>query len=115
MNIEILIDYANSLKGAEVYFKTEWNCYYFSLLGKCFGMLNDDSVTLKGDPEENIYLRNKYEDIIPGYHTNKKHWNTINLNSIELTSDDYESMIHKSYKLVYKKLTKIDKEIVEEM
>lgn len=71
------IQYAESLKGADVYYRDSWECYYFSLLGKCFGMMNDVRITLKGEPDENILLREKYHDITPGYYANKQHWNSI--------------------------------------
>ncbi len=37
------------------------------------------SISLKGIPEENYLLRDVYESVIPGYHLNKEHWNTIKL------------------------------------
>lgn len=110
-----LIEYGNSLQGAEVYFREDWGCYYFSLLGKSFGMLNDNRITLKGNPESNVQLRLKYKDITPGYHTNKVHWNSIVIDSNILNTQDMKELIHQSYVLVYAKLTKRDKEIVDEM
>lgn len=110
-----LVEFGNSLRGAEVYFREDWGCYYFSLLGKAFGMLNDNRITLKGNPNRNIQLRLKYEDITPGYHTNKVHWNSIVIDSEILTVADMKEFILESYSLVYAKLTRKDKEIVDDM
>jgi len=112
--IKNLIDYGNDLRGAEVYFRDDWECYYFSLLGKCFGMLNDEIITLKGIPNENVILREKYKSVIPGYYTNKKHWNSIILNDREFDEIQIKDFIFQSYELVYKGLTKKEKEIINE-
>ncbi len=110
-----LIKHGESKRGAEVYFRDDWNCYYFSLLGKSFGMMNDELITLKGDVEENDILRQRYKDIIPGYYTNKAHWNSIYLNTNELSIEEFKLFIDVSYDLVFKKLTKKDKEIVNNL
>ncbi|XKM14436.1 hypothetical protein RCS94_04485 [Orbaceae bacterium ac157xtp] len=60
------IQYGQSLQGADVYYRDDWECYYFSLLGKCFGMLTTKIITLKGVPEINIQLREMYKDVTPG-------------------------------------------------
>lgn len=39
---------------------------------------------IKGDPEDNLKLRETHHDVIPGYYANKKHWNAITLNTQEL-------------------------------
>lgn len=111
--IDRFITYASNKKGANVYFREEWECYYFSLLGKCFGMLNDTRFTLKGYPEENESLREMYSDITPGYYTNKVHWNTIKLPTNQVSVSDIEKMIDVSYTLVFNKLTKKEKQSIE--
>lgn len=107
--------YGSLKKGAEVYYREDWNCEYFSLIGKCFGLMSDEMITLKGDPEKNEILRYNYKDVIPGYYTNKKHWNTIYLYTEELTIEEIKGFIDESYELVYKKLTKKDKLKIESM
>ncbi|SKC89466.1 MmcQ/YjbR family DNA-binding protein [Maledivibacter halophilus] len=109
------IQYAESLKGADVYYRDSWECYYFSLLGKCFGMLSSVRITLKGNPQDNIILREKYNDVTSGYYSNKVHWNSIKMDTDELTKDDIKEMIYTSYKLVYQKLSKKDKVVINEM
>lgn len=46
------------------------------------------------------------ETILPGYHTNKNHWNSIKLASLDLDDEAIQFLIQRSYQLVYQKLTK---------
>lgn len=63
------------------------------------------SINLKCDPERAIDLRSRYEEVNPGYHMNKKHWNTIDI-SPGIKDDQYKEWIRDSYHLVYANLTK---------
>lgn len=56
-------------------------------------------LSVKGDPQLNIVLREKYETVMPGNHLNKKHWNTIVLTG-QLTWDEIQDLIRHSYILV---------------
>jgi predicted DNA-binding protein (MmcQ/YjbR family) len=71
--------------------------------GKLFAIIVDDSkplrISLKCDPQLAINLRERYESIQPGYHLNKKHWNTI-LCTGQLTDDEIKDLIRHSYELV---------------
>jgi predicted DNA-binding protein (MmcQ/YjbR family) len=52
----------------------------FRVAGKIFALMDVDtfvSVNLKCDPERAVDLRERYPGITPGYHMNKKHWNTV--------------------------------------
>ena len=60
-------------------------------------------INLKCDPEEAIILRDIHDDVIPGYHMNKAHWNTVMLNG-KLPLGEIRRMINRSYSLVVKKL-----------
>ena len=113
--IENYIEFGKTLKGADVYFRESWECYYFDLLGKCFGMMTEERITIKWLPEDNEKLRALHSDVTPGYYANKKHWNTISLDTDQLTEDEIIDFIHESYKLVYDKLPKKDRVIVDEM
>jgi predicted DNA-binding protein (MmcQ/YjbR family) len=62
-------------------------------------------ITLKCDPNRAEELRENYEGIIPGYHMNKTHWNSIYFDS-NLPNDFLENLILHSYHLVFEKLTK---------
>jgi len=71
--------------------------------GKMFAIIADDSkpvrVSLKCDPLLAERLRETYETVLPGYHLNKKHWNTILLSG-QVPDDEVESLIRHSYELV---------------
>ena len=57
------------------------------------------NVSLKCDPQLAEVLREKYVTVLPGYHLNKKHWNTIILSG-ELPWDEVQALIRHSYQLV---------------
>lgn len=42
--MEEFIEYAKTFKGADVYFRESWDCYYFDLLGKCFAMMTEERI-----------------------------------------------------------------------
>lgn len=71
--------------------------------GKIFAIIADDSkplrVSLKCDPQLATFLRDKYETVLPGYHLNKKHWNTI-ICSGQLSDDEIQDLARLSYRLV---------------
>lgn len=59
------------------------------------------SISLKCDPQLAVLLREKYESVMPGYHLNKKHWNTIVLSG-QLPWEEIQGLIRHSYQLVAK-------------
>ena len=65
-------------------------------------------VNLKSDPDEAIMLRSRFESVIPGYHMNKTHWNTVILDG-SVPKDEIEVMIENSFDLVVDKLKKVDR------
>jgi len=71
--------------------------------GKLFAVIADTSqplrVSLKCDPLLAENLRQKYETVVPGYHLNKKHWNTI-ICSGQLSDDEIKDLARLSYDLV---------------
>ncbi len=71
--------------------------------GKLFALIADGSkplrVSLKCDPVLAENLRGKYESVLPGYHLNKKHWNTI-ICSGQLTDEEVFDLARLSYRLV---------------
>ena len=81
----------------------------FKVNGKMFLLLMIDerplSMNLKCDPELAIELRERYESVRPGYHMNKKHWNTVTLDG-RLPPTEIRRMIDHSYELVLKSLGK---------
>ena len=71
--------------------------------GKMFALIPEGSepvrISLKCDPQLATVLREKYESVMPGYHLNKKHWNTIILSG-QLPWDEVQGLIRHSYQLV---------------
>lgn len=71
--------------------------------GKMFALIAEGSdplrVSLKCDPQLAVLLREKYESVMPGYHLNKKHWNTLVLSG-QLGIDEVHDLIRLSYQLV---------------
>ena len=81
----------------------------FKIKGKMFGFLrykNDIAcINLKCEPDEAVVLRDIFDSVIPGYHMNKEHWNTVILDG-SIPKEEIEFMIDKSYGLVVRKLKK---------
>jgi predicted DNA-binding protein (MmcQ/YjbR family) len=71
--------------------------------GKMFALIAEGSdpvrLSLKCDPQLAQVLRERYETVMPGYHLNKKHWNTIVLTG-QLTWEEVQDLIRHSYNLV---------------
>jgi len=88
----------------------------FKIKDKLFALMTMregiERVNLKCDPEEAIILREIFEDVIPGYHMNKAHWNTVILSG-SIPDGEIKRMIDRSYCLVVKKLKKLDRESLE--
>lgn len=80
----------------------------FKVANKMFALCNVEpyeSVNLKCDPEWAVQLREEYEAVEPGYHMNKKHWNTVR---VDMDVDDkfLAELIDHSYELIVKSLPK---------
>jgi len=71
--------------------------------GKMYAIIQDGSnplrVSLKCDPVLAETLREKYETVVPGYHLNKKHWNTI-ICTGQLDDEEIKDLVRLSYNLV---------------
>lgn len=84
--------------------------------GKMFALKKDTEeplrINLKCDPLYALELRSLYESIIPGYHMNKKHWNTVTVEDSDVDDETVEELIDHSYNLVYEKLTKKQKALL---
>ena len=106
MDIEIVRKYCLEKKGVTEGFPFNETALVFKVMDKMFALLNLEyphSINLKCDPLRAIELREMYEDINPGYHMSKKHWNTLDLTG---TLDDKLicELIDHSYDLVVSKL-----------
>ncbi len=108
MNIESFRDYCLSKKGVTEDFPFDEETLVFKVMGKIFTLTDVSifkSVNLKCDPEWSIELRERYPEIVPGYHMNKKHWNTVSMTG-SLSDTFIEELILHYYNLVVAKLPK---------
>lgn len=75
----------------------------YKVNGKMFALIAEDkqpvNLSLKCDPQLSEVLREKYVTVMPGYHLNKKHWNTLVLTG-EMPWDEVSALITHSYQLV---------------
>jgi len=112
MNVEEVREYCITKKGAEEAFPFNEGTLVFKVMGKMFALLPLDKgniINLKCDPERAIILREENEYIIPGFHMNKKHWNTVDYNS-NISRNQFTDLIDHSYDLIVSSLTKKLKE-----
>jgi predicted DNA-binding protein (MmcQ/YjbR family) len=112
MNLEALREYCISKSGVEETLPFGPETLVFKVIGKAFlitGFENNPvSFNVKCDPEKAIDLRERYECVKPGWHMNKKHWNTIVVDgsvNIKLVKE----WIDHSYELVVSGLSKTEK------
>lgn len=106
-----LDEYLLNKKGVTKDLKEEWNWIRYQIGGKLFAAvcLNEENIpyyiTLKLEPAEGEFLRQQYDDIIPGYYMNKQHWNSIKADG-NLSDDLLKDLLDKSYELVLSGLSK---------
>ena len=85
----------------------------FKVSGKIFALAALDevpaTVNLKCDPDLALALRDRYEQVQPGYHMNKKHWNTVEIDS-GVPEAELRKMIEHSYDLVVRALPKAQRD-----
>ena len=115
MNIEEFRNFCVSKKGVTEEFPFDKNTLVFKVMGKMFALTDIDifeSVNLKCNPEKAIELREKFEGILPGFHMNKTHWNTV-LVDADVSDKLLYQLIEDSYVLVTRSLTKKLKEKLE--
>ncbi|MGS2718912.1 MmcQ/YjbR family DNA-binding protein [Eionea flava] len=88
----------------------------FKINDKLFAILGEEKgvarVNLKCDPDEALMLRDIFDAVIPGYHMNKRHWNTVILDG-SIPQGEIERMIDRSYGLVVKSLKKAERKSLE--
>lgn len=117
MNIEEYRDYCLSLPGVTEEFPFDSKTLVFKVMGKMFALTDVEtfnSVNLKADPEYSIELRELYSGIKPGFHMNKKHWNTVETDG-SVDDELIYKLIDDSYTLVEKGLSKKLKDQLKEM
>lgn len=105
MNIEILREYCISKRNVTESFPFGDDTLVFKTQGGIFALVNLEgelSINLKCDPGLAIELRERYSSVVPGYHMNKKHWNTVYIDG-SVPDKEVFSWIDHSYDLVFKK------------
>lgn len=103
MNIESLRDYCLSKPGAEETLPFGPDTLVFKVNNKAFLLVGLDNIELrfnvKCDPDLALELREQYPCVVPGYHMNKKHWNTVIVDG-SVSTPQLKEWIDHSYDLV---------------
>jgi predicted DNA-binding protein (MmcQ/YjbR family) len=109
MNIETLREYCLSQKAVTEDFPFGESTLVFRIKNKIFLLVALDADPLqfnaKCDPEKAIELREEYDAVKPGYHMNKKHWNTVVIDG-SISTKLIKEMIDDSYDLIVQTLPK---------
>lgn len=113
MNIEQIREYCLSKPQVTENFPFDQDTLVFKVAGKMFALTSlkgweegTQSINLKCDPDYAQELRAEYVSIEPGFHMNKKHWNTVKLYKNELPVPFIMELINHSYNMVVKGLPK---------
>lgn len=87
----------------------------YRVMGKMFALSNENNqpitFNLKCDPDWALALRDMYAAVQPGYHMNKRHWNSVTVDG-SIPDDDLFEMIDHSYDVIVKKLPKRDRALL---
>jgi predicted DNA-binding protein (MmcQ/YjbR family) len=113
MDIESFREYCLSKKGTSEDFPFDEVTLCLRVMGKIFAITGLDSerfsVALKCEPDHAIELREQYPEVQPGWHMNKKHWNTVDFEG-SLDGATLRHLIDHSYDQVVKTLKKAERE-----
>ncbi len=103
MDIETIREYCLSKPGVEEMLPFGPDVLVYKVKGKIFLLLALESsplrISVKCDPDKALELREEYDAVVPGYHLNKKHWNTITIDG-SFSSKLLKEWISHSYELV---------------
>jgi predicted DNA-binding protein (MmcQ/YjbR family) len=109
MDLESFREYCLANPGATEETPFGEDVLVFKVAGKIFALAPLDEVparaNLKCDPDLAVELRDRYEQVQPGYHMNKKHWNTVEIDG-GIPEAELRRMIDDSYELVVERLPK---------
>jgi predicted DNA-binding protein (MmcQ/YjbR family) len=122
MHIEQLRDFSIAKKGVTEHFPFDDVTLVFKVMNKMFALSSIDkwergkeSINLKCDPDKATVLRGEYEGINPAWHMNIRLWNTVTINSADVSDDLVRELINHSYDLVVKGLTKKAQKYLENL
>lgn len=103
MDHKTVEEYILSMPNAQLDYPFGKDVAVYKVNEKVFALIQEDSkpvrLSLKCDPQLSQLLREKYESVMPGYHLNKKHWNTLLLTG-QLSWEEVQDLIRLSYQLV---------------
>jgi predicted DNA-binding protein (MmcQ/YjbR family) len=108
MNIEEFREYCLIKKGVTESFPFDETTLVFKVMDRMFALtdtLDKFSINIKCDPEKAVELRERYPAVTPGYHMNKKHWNTVQIDG-SVSDELLIKWIDESYDLIVAKLPK---------
>lgn len=114
MNFKELEAYILQKEGVTFDYPFDEKVRTYRISEKMFALTEDTAplrVNLKCDPIYSLELRSLYKGISGGYHMNKKHWNTVNLDA-DVDVETIKELIDHSFDLVYEKLTKKQKALL---
>jgi predicted DNA-binding protein (MmcQ/YjbR family) len=114
MNIESFREYCLSLEGVTEKFPFDETTLVFYVMGKMFCLTDIDAfemINVKCDPDYAIELRERYPAVLPGYHMNKKHWNSLIMDGT-LPGSLVRQWVKDSYDLVVAALPKKHRDIL---
>jgi predicted DNA-binding protein (MmcQ/YjbR family) len=112
MNIELIREYCLKKKFVTEELPFNEDSPVYKVMGKIFLIANLNlpiSINLKCDPEKAVELREEYDCVRPGYHMNKMHWNTVEIDNSVSDKLIYEWIDH-SFELVARGLKKRDQD-----
>ncbi|MCD8522904.1 MAG: MmcQ/YjbR family DNA-binding protein [Saccharospirillaceae bacterium] len=112
MNFQTLRNYLLSKPEALEDFPFGPDAYVYKVQDKMFALLYEKDgkarINLKCNPQQAVELRDVFRAVIPGYHMNKTHWNTVLLDG-DVPDGELERMVDHSYGLIIQKLTRAQK------
>lgn len=111
MNAETFRLYCLSKPHTSEAFPFDENTLVFRVGSKIFALCDIsgfESVNLKCDPDRAVALREACDAITPGYHMNKRHWNTVRVDG-SISESLFLELVDHSYELVWKSLTKAER------
>ena len=113
MNLQQIQEFCESKEHVEATFPFDQDTLVYKVAGKMFALISlskwesgNPFINLKCNPEYAIELRDAYQNIQPGYHSSKKHWNSIYLKDNNIPPKLLAELITHSYELVVSGLTK---------
>ncbi|MBC8170503.1 MAG: MmcQ/YjbR family DNA-binding protein [Anaerolineae bacterium] len=120
MELKTLRNYCATKPGAVEDYPFGEETLVVKVMGKMFALLplnlqnEAPQINLKCDPVLADILRNIYDAVQPGYHMNKRHWNTVTVDG-SIPDHEIYDMVDQSYKLVVKSLSKSEREKLQKL